>query len=286
MNQLDVILEEGEWTKNRTGVKTIEIFGMQARYNLQLGFPAITIRKLTWKSMVSELLWFISGSQNLNDLKKIYPYNKFWDPNYEDFVDRYPGHPDHFSENEYRSGYLGYIYGYQWRNFPHRTQRGYALIDQIAEMEHALRNTPDSRRIIVSAWNPGEVTSEAVALPPCHVLFQCRVINGKLHLQMFQRSCDMFLGVPINIASYSLLTYMIAHIMKLEVGTFIHTMASAHIYANHVPQVHEMLRRHPFPPPTLSIVDRGQTELRDFVMSDFELLNYQHHPQLKGDMAV
>lgn len=275
LQQVRQILDHGIERADRTGVGTISLFGLSARYQLSDGFPAVTTKKLVWKSMVSELLWFISGSGNIHDLKKIYPHNKLWDLNYEDFLKR--------QGLDTNDGDMGRVYGQQWRHW--KTADG-REIDQLQDAINLIRTNPDSRRIIVNAWNPGEADITDVALPPCHSFFQFYVANGKLSLHMYQRSADMFLGVPLNIASYSLLLHMIAKITNLNVGDFIHTIGDAHIYLDAVAQCKEQLSRTPLPLPRLEITDRHQREIDDFVMSDFSLNNYQCHEAIVAKMAV
>ncbi len=274
LDQLRHILDHGVSKEDRTGVGTISCFGLQARYNMNDGFPAVTTKKLVWKSMVSELLWFISGSDNINDLKKIYPHNKLWDGNYEDYLNRLG-----LREN---GGSMGRIYGVQWRHW----RGAERTVDQLREAIDLIRRSPDSRRIIVNAWNAAEVAPEDVALPPCHSFFQFYVAHGRLSLLMYQRSCDMFLGVPLNVASYSLMLHMVARITRLEPGEFVHTLADAHIYLNHLDAVQEQLSRDPFPLPSLRITDRGQKTIDDFIYDDFQLINYRCHAAVKAKMAV
>lgn len=273
LSQLQHIIDNGTQRSDRTGVGTISSFGLQARYKLADGFPAVTTKKLVWKSMVSELLWFISGSGNINDLKAIYQHNKLWDLNYADYQTR-------ISSDD---GDMGRVYGVQWRHWrrPDGTE-----VDQLAEAIELIRHNPDSRRIVVNAWNPGEVDSADVALPPCHAFFQFYVAGGKLSLQMYQRSADMFLGVPLNIASYSLLLHMVARLTGLEPFEFIHTIGDAHIYLDAIDQCREQLSRTPLPLPQLKIHERGQQSIDDFVMADFELVGYQCHDAIKARMAV
>ena len=280
LDQLQQILDPGIKRGDRTGVGTLSNFGLQGRYHLPSGFPAVTTKKLVWKSMVSELLWFISGSGNINDLKHIYPHNKLWDLNYADYLKRHgvAGITDGTADGD-----MGRVYGQQWRHW--RTADG-RQIDQLQEAIELIRHNPDSRRIIVNAWNPGEANPEDVALPPCHAFFQFYVADGKLSLLMYQRSADMFLGVPLNIASYSLLLHMVAKITGLQAWDFIHTIADAHIYLDAVPQCHQQLARAPYPLPSLEITDRGQTCIDDFEMSDFHLTNYQCHEAIQAKMAV
>jgi len=225
--------------------------------------------------MSSELLWFISGSNNINDLKAIYQHNKIWDANYEDYLKRLA-----LDTND---GDMGRVYGAQWRTWQAADGK---QVDQLNDAIDLIRNNPDSRRIIVNAWNPGETASDQVALPPCHAFFQFYVADNKLSLQMYQRSADMFLGVPLNIASYSLLLHMVAQITGLEPFEFIHTLGDAHIYLDAVDQVKEQITREPYPLPRLTISDRGQTSIDDFVMEDFSLTDYQSHESIKAKMAV
>jgi len=225
--------------------------------------------------MSSELLWFVSGSNNINDLKAIYRHNKIWDANYEDYLKRLT-----LDSND---GDMGRIYGTQWRAW--QTANG-EQVDQLSDAIELIKNNPDSRRIIVNAWNPGEAATHQVALPPCHAFFQFYVADGRLSLQMYQRSADMFLGVPLNIASYSLLLHMVANITDLEPFEFIHTLGDAHIYLDAVEQVKEQLTREPYSLAQLHISDRGQTSIDDFVMDDFSLKDYQCHESIKANMAV
>jgi len=275
LDQLQHILDHGTVRGDRTGVGTISTFGMQARYNMADGFPAVTTKRLAWKVMSSELIWFISGSTNINDLKAVYAHNKIWDANYEDYVKRLG--------LDTSDGDMGRVYGSQWRAW--RTPDG-RKIDQLQEAIDMIRHNPESRRIIVNAWNPGEAAPDQVALPPCHTFFQFYVADGRLSLHMYQRSADMFLGVPFNIASYSLLLHMIAKITDLVPHEFVHTIGDAHIYLDAVEQVREQLSREPLPRPALHIEERGQRDIDDFVMSDFSLLDYQCHDAIKAKMAV
>jgi thymidylate synthase len=274
LDQLRHVLDNGVEKSDRTGVGTLSTFGMQARYDLTRGFPAVTTKKLVWKSMLSELLWFVSGSNNINDLKTIYKHNKLWDGNYGDYLKRRG-----LTEND---GEMGRIYGTQWRAW--RGPSG--TVDQLQEAIDLIRNNPGSRRIIVNAWNAAEVGSDEVALPPCHSFFQFYVAEGRLSLQMYQRSCDMFLGVPLNIASYSILLCMVAKITDLIPHELIHTLADAHIYLNHVDAVRTQLERDPLPLPEIRIADRGQATIDDFIYDDFELVNYRSHEAIRAQMAV
>ncbi len=260
LDLLSHVLDHGTHKDDRTGTGTISVFGYQMRFDLQKGFPALTTKKLHLRSIIHELLWFLNGDTNIKYLKE----NKvrIWD----EWADEH--------------GELGHIYGYQWRSWP--TPEG-QHIDQIKEVIEQIKNNPDSRRMLVSAWNVGEL--DKMALPPCHILFQFYVANGKLSCQLYQRSCDIFLGVPFNIASYALLTMMVAQVTGLEPGEFIHTMGDAHIYNNHLDQVKLQLSRKPRPLPQMKI----NPEVRDifaFKFDDFELINYDPHPHIKGEVSV
>jgi len=272
--QLQQVLDHGTRKADRTDVGVLSCFGLQARYPMRDGFPAVTTKQLVWKSMVSELLWFISGSDNIHDLKKIYRQNRLWDANYEDYLARLG-----VAEND---GSMGRIYGTQWRGW----QGAGGTVDQLAEAVRTIRNEPDSRRILVSAWNAAEVGPEDVALPPCHAFYQFHVAGDRLSLQLYQRSCDMFLGVPLNIASYSLLLHIVASVTGLEPFEFIHTLGDAHLYLDHLDAAREQLSRTPLPLPRLRIRDRGQQTIDDFEFDDFELLDYRHHPRIVARMAV
>lgn len=275
LDQLRHILDNGTVRGDRTGVGTISSFGLQARYNMDDGFPAVTTKKLAWKVMSSELLWFISGSTNINDLKAVYERNGIWDANYEDYVKRLG--------LEVSDGDMGRVYGSQWRSWQTADGR---TIDQLQQAIDLIRENPESRRIIVNAWNPGECEPDQVALPPCHTFFQFYVADNRLSLHMYQRSADMFLGVPFNIASYSLLLHMIAKITGLTPHEFVHTIGDAHIYLDAIDQVREQISRDPLPLPGLQIENRGQTSIDDFRMADFSLTGYQCHSAIKAKMAV
>ena len=275
LDQLQYILDNGTSRNDRTGVGVISTFGLQAHYDLTAGFPAVTTKKLAWKVMSSELLWFISGSTNINDLKKIYAHNKIWNANYQDYLQRLG--------LDVNNGDMGRVYGAQWRHW--KTADG-REIDQLQQAIDLIKHNPDSRRIIVNAWNPGEADQGQVALPPCHAFFQFHATDDKLSLHMYQRSADMFLGAPFNIASYSLLLHMVARITGLTPHKFVHSLGDAHIYLDAVAQVKQQLSRDPLPPPTLHIEDRGQKTIDDFLMSDFRLLGYQCHAPIKATMAV
>ena len=275
LDQLRQILDTGIKREDRTGVGTISCFGLNARYDMADGFPAVTTKKLAWKVMSSELLWFISGSNNINDLKSIYKNNKIWDANYDDYLRRLG-----LDAND---GDMGRVYGTQWRSWRANDGRE---IDQLQEAIDTISSNPNSRRIIVNAWNPGESSIDQVALPPCHSFFQFYVAGGKLSLHMYQRSADMFLGVPFNIASYSLLLHMIAKITNLEPGEFIHSIGDAHIYLDAIEQTKQQIARQPLPLPELSIKDRGQSLIGDFRLDDFALVDYQSHEAISARMAV
>lgn len=275
LDQLQYVLDNGTTKGDRTGVGTISTFGLQARYNMAQGFPAVTTKRLVWKSMLSELLWFVSGSGNINDLKALLKSNKLWDGNYQDYLNRL--------ERDENDGSMGRIYGVQWRKWQGANGK---VVDQLQDAIDLIKHNPESRRILVNAWNAAETDLDTVALPPCHTFFQFHVANNKLSLQMYQRSCDMFLGVPLNIASYSVLLHMVAKITNLVPHEFIHVLGDAHIYLNHLDAVKEQLTRTPYPLPQLHIKDRGQSSIDDFKMDDFELVNYEHHATIKAVMAV
>ncbi|MCY3870826.1 MAG: thymidylate synthase [Gemmatimonadetes bacterium] len=275
LDQLQHVLDHGVKKGDRTGVGTISCFGLHARYAMADGFPAVTTKRLVWKSILSELLWFISGSDNIYDLKTYLKSNRLWDGNYEDYLNR-------LGRNK-NDGSMGRIYGVQWRRWKGANGK---VVDQLQNAIDLIRENPESRRIMVNAWNAAEIGTRDVALPPCHNFFQFYVAEGKLSLQMYQRSCDMFLGVPLNIASYSVLLHMVAKITNLTPCEFIHVLGDAHIYLNHLDAVKEQLSREPYPLPKLRIKDRGQTEIDHFEIDDFELINYQHHDTIRAEMAV
>ncbi|HEY7763430.1 MAG TPA: thymidylate synthase [Aestuariivirgaceae bacterium] len=260
LDLLRKVLDEGAQKADRTGTGTKSIFGHQMRFDLAQGFPLITTKRLHVKSIVHELFWFIRGDTNLKYLNE--NGVRIWD----EWADE--------------NGDLGPIYGAQWRSWP---MPDGTHIDQLANVIAMLRRNPDSRRLIVTAWNPGEV--EKMALPPCHCLFQFYVAKGRLSCQLYQRSGDVFLGVPFNIASYALLTHMVAHVAGLKPGEFIHTLGDAHLYANHVKQAREQLRREPLPLPRLAI-KRDVGDLSDFRYEDFEFVGYQSHPHIAAPVAV
>jgi thymidylate synthase len=254
------VKEKGIRKGDRTGTGTISVFGYQMRFDLSEGFPLVTTKKCHLKSIIHELLWFLKGSTNVAYLQAngVTIWNEWADEN----------------------GELGPIYGHQWRSWP--TLEG-GRIDQISQVIERIRTSPDSRRLIVSAWNVAEI--EQMALPPCHTLFQFYVAEGKLSCQLYQRSADIFLGVPFNIASYALLNLMIAQVCDLQPGEFVHTFGDAHIYLNHLEQVDLQLARDPFPLPTLRLNPEVRS-IFDFKYEDFELLNYQCHPAIKAPIAV
>ena len=298
LNALHEVLETGSIRDDRTGTGTISIFGMQQRYNLAQGFPAVTTKKLAWKACVGELLWFIEGSGDERRLAEITHGSRdgpvtIWTPN---------ALAAYWKPRAKFEGDLGRVYGVQWRKWRQVIDRGTGTfmdsfgttyrrtggtqikeIDQLTQLIEGIKADPYGRRHILSAWNPGELDS--MALPPCHCFAQFYVADGKLSCQMYQRSCDMFLGVPFNIASYSLLTHMIAQVCGLGVGEFVHVLGDAHIYLNHVEQVKEQLQREPLPCPQLWI----NPEIKDitqFTMADIRLDGYTSHAPIKAKMAI
>lgn len=260
LDLLQHILDHGTDKSDRTGTGTRSVFGYQMRFNLADGFPMVTTKKLHLKSIIHELLWFIQGDTNVRYLQE--NGVRIWD------------------EWAREDGSLGPVYGKQWRSWTGTDGKTH---DQLMDVIHQIKNNPDSRRMIVSAWNVGELGD--MALMPCHALFQFYVANGKLSCQLYQRSADVFLGVPFNIASYALLTLMLAQVCGLEAGEFIHTFGDVHIYSNHMEQVKLQLTRTPYPLPQMKI-NHERKSITDFVYSDFELQNYQCHPAIKGDVAV
>lgn len=254
------VLAEGTRKEDRTGTGTISVFGHQSRYNMADGFPMLTTKKLHLKSIIYELLWFLSGDTNVKYLKEngVRIWNEWADEN----------------------GDLGHIYGYQWRSWPDYNG---GHIDQITEVVNAIKKSPDSRRLIVSAWNVADIPN--MNLPPCHAFFQFYVADGKLSLQLYQRSADIFLGVPFNIASYAALLKMMAQVTGLEAGEFVHTLGDAHIYLNHIDQLNMQLERELRPLPRM-ILNPDVNSIFDFKYEDFRLEDYNPHPHIKGDVAI
>lgn len=260
LDLLDHVIENGAKKSDRTGTGTISVFGYQSRYNLAEGFPVLTTKKLHLKSIIHELLWFLTGDTNIKYLqeKGVRIWNEWAD----------------------KDGNLGPVYGYQWRSWPTPDGRH---IDQISQVVESLKNNPDSRRHLISAWNVGQI--DQMNLPPCHILVQFYVAEGKLSCQLYQRSADIFLGVPFNIASYALLTLMMAQVCNLQPGEFVHTLGDAHIYLNHMEQVKLQLSREPYPLPQMKINPEVKS-IFDFKYEDFELVGYQSHPHIAGAVAV
>ena len=252
------VMENGQDADNRTGIYARKVFGRQMRFDLRKGFPLVTTKKTYLRAIIHELIWLLSGNTNI---KYLHDNNvTIWD----EWADE--------------NGDLGPVYGHQWRNFNSQE------IDQIRDVIERIKKNPQDRRLIVSAWNPAQI--EEMALPPCHCFFQFDVTpDGKLNCMLYQRSCDMFLGVPFNIASYSLLTMMVAQVCGLQPGEFVHTLGNAHIYSNHFDQVKLQLSREPYPLPTMKINPEVK-DIDDFKFEDFELVDYQCHPTIKGDVAV
>ena len=270
LDLIEHVVKNGVEKSDRTGTGTKSVFGYQMRFDLSEGFPMVTTKKLHTKSIIYELLWFLNGDTNIDYLKN--NGVKIWD----DWADE--------------NGDLGPVYGFQWRNWNNDN------IDQISELIETIKTNPDSRRMLISAWNPSvlpdtsksfseNVRNGKAALPPCHAFFQFYVSNNKLSCQLYQRSADIFLGVPFNIASYALLTHMIAHVCNLDVGNFVHTFGDAHIYNNHINQINLQLSREPRKLPTLKI-KRKVESIFDFKFDDFEIINYDPHPHIKGLVSV
>ena len=254
------VLDNGTQKHDRTGTGTISVFGYQMRFNLEEGFPLVTTKKLHLRSIIHELIWFLKGDTNIKYLKD--NGVSIWD----EWADE--------------NGELGPVYGYQWRSWPTPDGRH---IDQITQVINQIKKTPDSRRLIVSAWNVADI--ENMALPPCHSFFQFYVADGKLSCQLYQRSADIFLGVPFNIASYALLTLMVAQVCNLAPGEFIHTLGDAHLYNNHLEQTRLQLSREPKPLPRMKLNPEVK-DIFDFKFEDFSLENYEHHPHIKAPVAV
>ena len=254
------VMNDGTLKSDRTGTGTKSVFGHQMRFDLSEGFPCITTKKLHLRSIIHELLWFLKGDTNIKYLKE--NGVRIWD----EWADK--------------NGDLGHVYGYQWRSWPTPDGRH---IDQITQVINQIKNTPNSRRMIVSAWNVGEI--DEMALPPCHAFFQFYVADDKLSCQLYQRSAYIFLGVPFNIASYALLTMMVAQVCDLKVGEFVHTLGDAHIYSNHFEQTELQLSRHPRPLPKM-IINKQIKSIFDFKYEDFRLEDYDPHPHIKGKVAI
>ena len=254
------VMQHGTKKEDRTGTGTVSVFGYQMRFNLQDGFPLVTTKKVHTKSIIHELLWFLKGETNIKYLKD--NGVSIWD----EWADE--------------NGNLGPVYGYQWRSWPSANGEH---IDQITQLIEQIKKNPDSRRLLVNAWNVSEISK--MKLPPCHILFQFYVADGKLSCQLYQRSADLFLGVPFNIASYALLTHMVAQVCDLEVGEFIHTLGDAHIYSNHFEQVNLQLTREPLTLPTLKL-NPDVKNIFDFTYEDIAIENYQSHPAIKAVVAV
>ncbi len=280
LNDLQLILNTGKVRPDRTGTGTIGIFGMQSRYDLETSFPAMTTKKLAWLSVTSELLWFIEGSGDERRLAEI----RFGKPR-EELADKTTiwtdnAQADYWKPKATYEGDLGRVYGKQWRDW----QSPNGTVDQLLNLIDGIKKDPHGRRHIITAWNPGELN--AMALPPCHCLAQFYVdADSKLSCQLYQRSADMFLGVPFNIASYALLTHMIAQVCGLRVGEFVHTLGDAHIYSNHVEQVKEQIARTPMSLPTLWL-NPEVTDITKFTMADIKLIDYQSHNAIQAPMAV
>jgi thymidylate synthase len=260
LDLMRLVRQTGVRKEDRTGTGTLSVFGHQMRFNLTDGFPLVTTKKLHVRSIIYELLWFLRGDTNVGYLRD--HGVTIWD----EWADA--------------DGNLGPVYGAQWRSWPARDG---ATIDQIADVVRRIRSNPDSRRLIVTAWNPADV--DRMALPPCHCLFQFYVADGRLSCQLYQRSADIFLGVPFNIASYALLTHMVAAVTGLKAGDFVHTLGDAHLYLNHLEQADTQLQRRPLPLPRL-VIKRDVRDIGDFKFEDFEIVNYQHHPHIAAPVAV
>lgn len=260
LDLLDYVIKNGVEKRDRTGTGTLSVFGYQMRFNLMDGFPLLTTKKLHIRSILHELLWFLSGDTNVRYLQEnqVRIWNEWADP----------------------EGNLGPVYGYQWRSWAAKDGQ---FVDQIAQVIESIKKNPDSRRHIVSAWNVGQLSE--MALPPCHILFQFYVADGKLSCQLYQRSADIFLGVPFNIASYAFLLSMIAQVCDLQPGEFIHTLGDAHIYTNHLDQCKLQLSREPMNLPTLKM-NPAIKSIDDFQFNDFEIVDYQSHPHIKGEISV
>lgn len=281
---IDRVLEEGIEKSDRTGTGTISVFGDQRRYDLAKGFPLLTTKKINYAAVLHELIWFIQGDTNIKylvdnnvNIWNEWPYKKYKESfeykgeTQEEFVQKIKDSKEFSS----KWGELGPVYGKQWRNFGN--------VDQLAKVVKQIKSNPDSRRMIVSAWNPTEIDN--MLLPPCHAFFQFYVVDGKLSAQLYQRSGDIFLGVPFNIASYATLIHMIANVTKLEVGEFVHTIGDAHIYSNHIEQIKIQRSRSDFKLPKFKIIN-DVNSLFDFKFEDIEIEDYEHHPWIKAPVAV
>ncbi|WP_419782812.1 thymidylate synthase [Malaciobacter marinus] len=283
LDLLQHILDNGIKKEDRTGTGTSSVFGYQMRFDLSEGFPLVSTKKTHLKAIISELLWFIEGSTDERRLAEIH-----FDDKRENLIDKKTVWTANANKQGKDLGYintdtikeLGPVYGSQWRSWEGANGK---KVDQLADVINQIKTNPDSRRIILNAWNAAEI--ENMALPPCHTFFQFYVANNKLSCQLYQRSADVFLGVPFNIASYALLTMMIAQVCKLEVGDFVHTFGDVHIYSNHMEQVKLQLTRTPYEKPTMKI-NKDIENINDFKMSDFELVDYKCHEAIKGEMAV
>lgn len=286
LDTLRNILENGEARPDRTGIGTIGIFGLQMRFNLADGFPAVTTKKLAWRAVVSELLWFIEGSGDENRLKEILHGERYSDKK-TIWTDNARAEYWTSKRLQRHPGDLGRVYGVQWRKWRKPLVRINKVVlqnhDQLLELISGIKDDPYSRRHIITAWNPGEL--DLMALPPCHMMSQFYIANGKLSCHMYQRSADMFLGIPFNIASYALFTHMIAQVCNLEVGDLIISIGDAHIYQNHIEQVTEQLSRTPMPIATIKL-NSEITVITDFDMEDIELINYESHNAIVAPMAV
>ena len=284
LDLIRTVLEKGSKKEDRTGTGTLSYFGYQMRFDLSDGFPLLTTKKVHLKSIIHELLWFVKGDTNIKYLvdngvsiwndwpfKKYSESDEYQGEDMQTFVEKIKN-DDEFAK---KWGNLGPVYGKQWRNFDG--------IDQLKNVIEQIKTNPDSRRLIVSSWNPKEIPF--MALPPCHSLYQFYVCDGKLSLQLYQRSGDIFLGIPFNIASYSLLLMMVAEVCGLKPGTFVHTIGDAHIYSNHMEQVHIQLEREPYPLPKM-VIKRHVDNIEDFEYDDFELQDYKCWPKIKGAVAV
>jgi len=280
LDSIQQILRKGVQRPNRTGIDTLAIFGMQSRYSLEDTFPLLTTKRVFWRGILEELLWFIKGSTKAKELSDKGVH--IWDANgSREFLDSRG--LQHLGEGD-----LGPVYGFQWRHFGAEYSDMNADyegkgVDQLKSVIEKIKNKPNDRTIILCAWNPKDIPK--MALPPCHCLVQFFVADGKLSCQLYQRSADMGLGVPFNIASYALLTYMIAHVTGLKPGDFVHTLGDAHVYVNHIEPLKEQLTREPRPFPKL-VIKRQVTDIEDFTAEDFEIIGYEPHKKIKMDMAV